>query len=104
MRDIKKLLGLRIKELRRNAGLTQEELAEDIGIEANNLSRIENGKNYPSPENLGKIADALDAEVHELFIFNHLKTIDEIKHIVKKEIDKDENLARLLFKFYQTVK
>lgn len=39
----KKLVGKRIKEYRIKAGLTQEELAEKVGISPNYLSAIERG-------------------------------------------------------------
>ena len=43
--DNRKLLGLRIKELRKRASLSQEVLAEKAGIEPTSLSNIENGRN-----------------------------------------------------------
>lgn len=39
----KKLLGARIKELRTGRGLSQEELAEMVGVDPKHLSRIETG-------------------------------------------------------------
>ena len=38
--NIKKLLGKRIKELRKNKGITQEALSEKAGIDSKHLSRI----------------------------------------------------------------
>ncbi len=38
--DIKLLLGKRIKELRKQKGLTQEQLAEKMNIDQRNLSKI----------------------------------------------------------------
>lgn len=67
----KMLLGARIKELRKRAGLSQDQLAEKVGIEAKYLSRIEVGKRYPSLETLEHIADALQVEMKELFDFQH---------------------------------
>lgn len=45
--NIKKLLGKRIKELRKNKGITQEALSEKAGIDSKHLSRIECGVNFP---------------------------------------------------------
>ena len=50
--DIKKLLGRRIKELRESKDLTQEQLAEKIGIGQRNLSKIECGNNFVTSETL----------------------------------------------------
>ena len=60
MSERKRLLGARIKELRKRAGLSQDQLAERVGIrDSKYLSRIEVGKRYPSLDTLEKIADAL---------------------------------------------
>jgi len=72
MTNTKKLLGLRIKELRKLKGYTQSELAEYIEVDPKHLSRIESGVNYPSMVALVKMADKLDVELKELFVFNHL--------------------------------
>ena len=57
--DIKKLLGKRIKEVRKSKGLTQEQVAEIIGMEPASLSNIENGRYYPTSDNLEKIINVL---------------------------------------------
>ena len=46
MNNIKKLLGKRIKIHREKAKLTQEQLAEKIGINSRSLSLIECGSNF----------------------------------------------------------
>jgi transcriptional regulator with XRE-family HTH domain len=66
------LLGVRIKELRKRAGLSQDQLAEKVGIESKYLSRIEVGKRQPSLETLENIADGLQVQMKELFDFAHL--------------------------------
>ena len=50
----KQLLGMRIKEFREKRKFTQDKLAEIVGIDPKHLSRIENGRNYPSFETLEK--------------------------------------------------
>ena len=102
MSDIKTKLGKRIQEIRKKKGISQEKLAELVGIEPNNISRIEKGKNYPTPENIAKIARALDKEVYELYLFNHFKPYEEIRLELINALQ-DENIARLLYKFYSTI-
>ena len=68
----KELLGLRLKEYRENRKLTQDKLAEMVGIDPKHLSRIENGRNYPSLETLEKILDSLDVSYEEIFNFKLL--------------------------------
>lgn len=71
MRNRKKMLGARVKELRKAAGLSQDQLSEKVAIESNYLSRIEVGGCYPSLDVLERIADALKVEMHDLFLFDH---------------------------------
>lgn len=68
----KMLLGARIKELRKRVGLSQDQLAENVGIESKYLSRIEVGKRQPSLDALERIADSLHVEMKELFDYTHL--------------------------------
>ena len=60
------ILGTRIRERRRRAGITQSNLAKKIGISASYLNLIEGNKRRIAGPMLVKIADALDAEVEEL--------------------------------------
>lgn len=88
--DNKKLLGRRIKELRKQVGLTQEKLAELINMETSSLSGIESGRHFPSLPTLEKIANNLNMEIKSLFEFNHLQSIETIK---KKIIENLDNLS-----------
>lgn len=100
MNNIKKRLGRRIQELRKSNKLTQEQLAEKIEIGTSNISYIETGKFYPTPETLGKIAKALNVEIYEL----QLKPIDELRTELIGAIRANDDLTRLMYKFYLSVK
>ncbi|GBF22641.1 hypothetical protein tpqmel_0045 [Candidatus Gastranaerophilus sp. (ex Termes propinquus)] len=104
--NVKTLVGSRIKEIRKRKKLTQEKLAEMVGIEPNNLCRIENGKNFPTPENLAKISKSLEIEVFELFLYEHLTGVESQKAALLKAIENDDGqvLTGALFKFYQAVR
>jgi transcriptional regulator with XRE-family HTH domain len=52
-------VGSRINAARRDRGLTQAELAEEVGIDARSLQRIEGGRTTPSLKRLFAIADVL---------------------------------------------
>ncbi len=69
---LKQDLGQRIQKLRKERKITQEQLAEIVGIDPKNISRIEKGNNYPTAENLTSIANALGVEIYELFVFNDI--------------------------------
>ncbi len=98
----KKLLGKRIKELRKIKGLTQEELAEKIDIETNSLSGIESGRHFPSLPTLEKIASHLNVELKSLFEFKHLIDINKMKERIIKNIDKiPEEQIKFIYKFFE---
>lgn len=61
--DERKRIGDRIKELRKKKNVDAKDLAQRIGIDASNLSRIELGKYSVGLDVLTKIANALDARV-----------------------------------------
>lgn len=56
-------IGNRIKELRKTQGLEAKELAQKIGIDPGNLSRIEQGRFSVGFDILNKIANVMDMRV-----------------------------------------
>lgn len=58
---------LRIKELREECMLTQNELAEKLGNAQKNISNWETGKSEPDLETVTKLADLFDVKLDELF-------------------------------------
>lgn len=69
--DKKKLLGRRIKELIKKKNISQEKLAELIGIEPTALSNIVTGRNYPLMSTLEKLLQVLEVDFSEVFNFEH---------------------------------
>ncbi|QBZ98574.1 hypothetical protein GS03_02083 [Flavobacterium sangjuense] len=65
--DIKQRLGLKIKELRKQKGLSQERLANLAEIDRTYLPTIEKGERNVSIEVVEKLAKALDVKVKDLF-------------------------------------
>ena len=56
-------IGEKIKDLRNQNGLTQQELADITGIQPPNLARIESGKHIPTLVVLEKYASALGKHI-----------------------------------------
>ena len=56
----------RIREARKRAGLTQEQLAAKAGITQSHLSRLELGKYVPTLATLERLARALRIPLSEL--------------------------------------
>jgi len=59
--------GERVRELRRQKGLSQNSLAARAGLDRTYLSEIERGRKNLSLVKIVKIATALDVEVTDLF-------------------------------------
>jgi transcriptional regulator with XRE-family HTH domain len=61
-----------VRELRQRLGLSQEGLAERAYLHRNYIGGIERGERNVGLINVGKLADALDVSVAELFAtFTH---------------------------------
>lgn len=64
--DMRKLVGRNAARLRREAGLTQEQLAERCGLSQQYLSKLEQGKRNPTVVTLYEIAQGLGVSHAEL--------------------------------------
>lgn len=64
---IKQKVGSRIRELRINAGLSQEKLALAAELDRTYIASVENGKRNISIVNLEKIIKALDSSFSVFF-------------------------------------
>lgn len=60
----------RIKEYRTRCNLTQEKLAEMVGIRRETVIFLEQGKYNPSLKLAYRVSRALQADINELFIFD----------------------------------
>ena len=67
MMDIRKKIGLRIKEYRTNLKLTQEALAFKAEIDKTYVNEVENGKRNISVINLEKLINALETDLTNFF-------------------------------------
>ena len=102
--DIKRLVGLRIKELRRHKILSQEKLAEVMGISPKYLSNIERGKENPTLDMFIKIADALNIEVSEIFDYSHERSVKELRRLIVDSIkDSSEDKVKLLARIVKAI-
>lgn len=69
-RKLAQRLGRRIRALREEAGITQEQLAWTIDLSKSFLSQIESGQRLPSIPVLFAIAHELDLEAADLLVFD----------------------------------
>lgn len=66
--DIKLKVGLKIKSIRKEQNLTQEQVSELTGLDRGYISDVERGIRNISIVNLEKIANALRKQIFELFL------------------------------------
>lgn len=68
-----KLIGIRIREIRKRRKITQEQLAESTGLSDAYISKVERGARA-SLETLLRIADVLDVTLNDIVVGNQKKT------------------------------
>ena len=74
----------KLQELRKQKGLTQEELAEVLFVSRTAISKWESGRGYPNIESLKAISKFFGVTIDELLSGDELLTIAE-KDTKKKE-------------------
>ncbi|MBQ8459026.1 helix-turn-helix transcriptional regulator [bacterium] len=102
--DIKRILGKRIQDYRKQKNFTQDKLAEIIGIDTISLSKIETGRNYPTAENLSKIAKILEVDIYELFVTDGIKSNEELLNEIRNDLNKISKDNKKLHILYTTLK
>ena len=83
-------LGVKIRELRKRDGRTQDNLAEALGVTAQAVSRWESGGSYPDMVMIPAIANYFHVQIDELFGY-HDEREEKIKTIL-------ENATKILTK------
>jgi transcriptional regulator with XRE-family HTH domain len=67
MSTVRIRFGKQLRQIRRVKDITQEKLAEEIGVSAEFISNMERGKAAPSFETLEKLARVLETDIQEFF-------------------------------------
>lgn len=96
--DTKKLLGKRIKELIKPKHLSQEKLAELIGVEPTTLSNIVTGRNYPLISTLEKIIQVLDIKFSDVFNFEHNKENKDLQAEIEQILNNNPDRMKDFYK------
>ena len=88
--ELKTLLGLKIKHYRNQLKLTQEELGKKINRTQRQVSLIELGESFPSPQTLINIASAFNCSMRDFLILIQSKQALAIIPVFKVEVDMSE--------------
>ena len=71
-------LGEKIRTLRKNKNISQEILAQYLGVSFQAVSKWENGDNLPDVTMIPAIASFFEVAIDELFDFNRLETEEKV--------------------------
>ncbi|MBE1446137.1 helix-turn-helix domain-containing protein [Paenibacillus sp. OAS669] len=93
MSSLRKLIGERIRYIRKLKGLTQEELSEKAQIRYTYLSDVERGDRNASLDSLEKIIRALDIQTSDLFDFSELH-VDQTNLELKDTLEVHYNFLK----------
>ena len=66
--NIQKAFGLKVQQLRKEVGMSQEKFALSIDMDRTYLASVEAGRRNISINNIKKIADGLSITISELFV------------------------------------
>ena len=83
---IDKRIGKRIKQRREELGITQEDLAEQLGLPAHYLSTVERGATFPRIERLIDIINGLDTSADAIFCDVIVRSSDTRASILSEQI------------------
>ena len=86
-------IGLKIKQLRLNAGLTQEQLAARLGISAQSISKWETAVTMPDISLLPLLSGELGVTIDELFDL----TVDQKLQRIERRLDSEEEFSNDVF-------
>lgn len=93
-------VGSLLKDLRKEKGLTQEQLAECFGVSARTVSRWETGSNMPDISLLMELADFYCVDIREILDGERKseKMNEEVKETIQKVADYADAEKALLLK------
>ena len=90
-------LGKRIRQLRFRAGLTQEQLAEKLGVGAQAVSKWENAVAMPDISLLPLLAETFGVTIDDLFDL----TVEQRMNRIENCLDIEDELPQDLFREYE---
>jgi len=102
--NIKQMLGIRIAELRKTKGITQEQLAGKMEISPKYLSSIERGKENPTLNTLISLSESLGVNFEDLFRFIQIENLGKRKSLVTSLVNKaDADQLKLAYKILSSI-
>ena len=103
MLDLRKPLGKKNSQLRKQKELTKEKLPEILDIARNSLSNVESGRSFMSFKNIQRLIEIFEIEPYKLFIFDKTEPSKIIHKEVKKETNSIKNDKDKLMLVYEYI-
>lgn len=99
--NLKKIFGQNLCHLRKNSKMTQEQLAEIVGMDYKTISGIETGRTFVSSEAMAKFCNYFNVEPNYFFKTKYSNITLEEQNL-KKEIDRllsdcDEDKLQIIY-------
>ena len=107
IKEFYKKFGTRLKELRLEANLSQEQLAEYVGVSTKTVSYWENAHNPVTLNKLPLIAEALNVPVYKLFLFLDIeedKADEDYVALLQSKTAKEVEFLFKIVKEFQKIK
>ena len=102
--NLKKMIGARIQKLRKQKGLTQDELSEKVNISSKYLSSIERGKENPTLNTFISIADELSVDIEEFFTEIQIEDPKITKEMILSLVDEaDEDQLKTIYQILSVI-
>ncbi len=79
--------GENLYNLRKSAKMSQEKLAEKIGVSRQSVSKWENGESYPEMEKIMKLCDIFHCKINDL-VHENMVDIDSLDEEIKMSVVK----------------
>ena len=91
--------GENLYALRKSAKMSQEKLAEKVGVSRQSVSKWENGEAYPEMDNILKICKIFHCKINDL-IHDDIQDIDSLDEEIKMKVVKLEKEKQKKIKGY----
>lgn len=112
MKNGKKVMGKRIREVRKKQGIKTEELAKKVGLSSTSFSAIERGERFPVLDTFMKICKELkvdpkyffyfDLQLEDLPVENPYTELEQlIRQLVPEDIALFTDLIKTIIKRYE---
>ncbi len=105
--DLSQVIGSRVREERRRLDLTQEELAERVGLSTNYIAHLERGSRGASLQTLEKVAGVLEIPVASMFVGGApsagRSTQDDVRRVAARLRGMDSRTRQLVFNISEAI-